>query len=117
MPPPEVVPKPPAKGGRVAANRRPAHPQTVIDQANTDARVAPSTSGYGYGSSTSQRYPWWPGRLFEVYTAPSHPTTLRLPPGEMLAKGFGTTSGGGISWLSGTGGGTAGAGIGGSGTS
>lgn len=90
--PPAVVRQPPARGGRGAVSRTPAlSPHTVIDQANTAARVAPSTSGYGYGSSTSQRYPWWPGRLFEVYTAPAHPTTVRLPPGELLAKGFAPT--------------------------
>lgn len=95
VPPTDVVPEapPPLPAPATPATRRrpQGNPLAVIATANATARVAPSRSGYGYGTSSSQRYPWWPGRLFEVYTAPAHPTTLRLPPGELLATGFAPT--------------------------
>jgi type IV secretion system protein VirB9 len=49
--------------------------------------MTPSTAGYRDGHSVVQRYPYIPGQLYEVYSAPKRPTTIIFPPGEYLAIG------------------------------
>lgn len=62
-------------------------PEKVIKAANTQALVTPSTAGYRDGRSVVQRYPYVPGQMYEIYSAPKHPTTIVFPPGEYLAIG------------------------------
>jgi type IV secretion system protein VirB9 len=64
---------------------RPERPATVIEEANGRSRMAPSRRGYANGQSSLQRYPYMPGKLYEIYSSPNHPTTILLPPGERLA--------------------------------
>lgn len=77
--------QPPRKG---KAKSQAVTPESVVVTANEQALVRPTRAGYGFGTSAVQRYPFWPGRLYEVYTSPNHPTTIRLPQGERLAKNF-----------------------------
>jgi len=63
-------------------------PETVIKEANTQALITPSAAGYRDGRSVVQRYPYIPGQMYEVYSAPKHPTTIVFPPGEYLAIGL-----------------------------
>lgn len=71
-----VVPRPPGKVER---------PEKVIDDANAGARVSPTRQGYADGKSAVQRYPYLPGRIYDIYLAPNAPTTIFLPVGERLA--------------------------------
>jgi type IV secretion system protein TrbG len=64
---------------------RPVAPAAVITSANTRSRVAPTHTGYADGLSSIQRYPYLPGKLYDIYSSPNHPTTILLPPGERLA--------------------------------
>lgn len=63
----------------------PPKPEKVIKQANTQALVTPSMAGYREGRTVTQHYPYVPGQMYEIYSAPNHPTTIVLPPGEYLA--------------------------------
>jgi len=60
-------------------------PEKLIEEANTNSRLGPSRRGYWDATSSMQRYPYIPGKVYEIYSAPSHPTTILLPPGERLA--------------------------------
>jgi len=62
-------------------------PEKVIKEANAQALVTPTTAGYRDGRSVVQRYPYVPGQMYEIYSAPKHPTTIVFPPGEYLAIG------------------------------
>ena len=64
---------------------KPERPEKVIEEANTNSRMGPSRKGYWEGTSSIQRYPYIPGKVYEIYSSPSHPTTILLPPGERLA--------------------------------
>ena len=70
-----------------ARRARPETPEKVIKAANSQALVPPSTAGYRDGRSVVQRYPYVPGQMYEIYSAPKHPSTLVFPPGEYLAIG------------------------------
>lgn len=67
-------------------SRATAPPEKVIREANRQSLVPPSTAGYRDNRSVYQRYPYVAGQMYEVYSAPNHPTTLVFPPGEYLAQ-------------------------------
>src|SRR5262249_46604096 len=71
-------------GQKIARRDR---PEKVIKEANTQALMTPSAAGYRDGRSVVQRYPYVPGQMYEIYSAPKHPTTIVFPPGEYLAIG------------------------------
>jgi type IV secretory pathway VirB9-like protein len=83
-----VFPHGPAKKGKTAAAKPVERPEDLVENVNKQGIVSPTRAGFGYGTSTAQRYPLWEGRLYEVYTSPNHPTTIRLPKGERLAPKF-----------------------------
>lgn len=88
---PVVTPTPQelqAVGTRPPRTSRPSrteHPETVVTAANTGSRMAPTKQGYAEGQSGVQRYPYLPGKVYDIYSSPNHPTTIILPPGERLA--------------------------------
>lgn len=59
-------------------------PEKVLERANRDALVTPSTTGF-FGGMAEQRYVYQPGKIYLVISARNHPTTIILPPGETLA--------------------------------
>jgi type IV secretion system protein TrbG len=87
--PPVVITVPavlPAHGEAPAPKkaRSGERPEQVIREAQQAARVAPTKSGY-FGGSGIQQYIWVPGKIYDIYLAPSSGTKLMLPPGEILA--------------------------------
>ena len=59
-------------------------PETVIQKANKEALITPSSDGY-FGGRAEQRYVYQPGKVYLVVSSPNHPPTLLLPPNERLA--------------------------------
>lgn len=80
-----IVPSSPEWKIQEVPTEKPLRPDVVIDTANKEARIKPTRKGYAEGLSVTQRYPYRPGGLYEVYTSPDNPTTIILPPGERLA--------------------------------
>jgi type IV secretion system protein TrbG len=76
-----TAPKPAPKKGSAPA----PSPEKVIQDANAQALVTPSTMGYREGRTVTQRYPYVAGQLYEIYSSPNHPTTIVLPLQEYLA--------------------------------
>jgi type IV secretion system protein VirB9 len=56
-------------------------PQARVEQANADARVAPSLDNY---VNAIQVWPYSDGALYEVYTSPGRVTVITLEAGEQL---------------------------------
>jgi hypothetical protein len=81
--PPEFV-KPAKPAGK---GTKPAHepsPVQVIQEAQKEARVAPTKRGY-FGGRGVHRYVWMPYKIYDVYLTPGAQTRIELPPGETLA--------------------------------
>jgi type IV secretion system protein VirB9 len=57
----------------------------VIEEANKRSLMHPSRRRYADGQSAMLRYPYVPGKLYVIHSAPQHPTTILLPPGDRLA--------------------------------
>lgn len=62
---------------------RTASPTQVIAEANRAARIAPTRRGY-FGDTAIQRYPYQPGKIYEVYVTMDHATKIVLPLGMRL---------------------------------
>jgi type IV secretory pathway VirB9-like protein len=89
LPPPAAVPvvfEPPKRG-----KGRRIRPTTLHDggdpvsTAERGSLLTPSRGGYADATSAVLRYPYRTGAVYLITTAPTHPTTLLLPPGLRLA--------------------------------
>lgn len=61
------------------------NPEKAVTAAYTKSILSPSTEGYRGGTSSMQHYPYIPGMIYDIYSAPNHPTSLIFPKGEWLA--------------------------------
>lgn len=64
-------------------NYKPKTPLQVINSANKDAMIHPSTEGYFNSVMT---YEYMPGAVYVVYTAPLNITDIMLQPGEQVVS-------------------------------
>jgi type IV secretion system protein TrbG len=65
---------------------KPVAPARLLRDANAAALVLPSREGF-FGGRAEQRFIYQPGKVYVITSAPQHPTTIHLPPGERLAAG------------------------------
>ena len=68
-------------------------PFEAIEQANASASIEPNSSNY---LNAIQVYPYTPGSLYQVYTAPGQITDIALQPGEELTS---VSAGDTIRWI------------------
>ncbi len=68
-------------------------PFEAIEQANASASIEPNSSNY---LNAIQVYPYTPGSLYQVYTAPEQVTDIALQPGEELTS---VSAGDTIRWI------------------
>ncbi len=68
-------------------------PFEAIEQANASASIEPNSSNY---LNAIQVYPYTPGSLYQVYTAPEQITDIALQPGEELIS---VSAGDTIRWI------------------
>ncbi len=68
-------------------------PFEAIEQANAQASIEPNSSNY---LNAIQVYPYTPGSLYQVYTAPEQVTDIALQPGEELTS---VSAGDTIRWI------------------
>jgi len=68
-------------------------PFEAIEQANASASIEPNSSNY---LNAIQVYPYTPGSLYQVYTAPEQITDIALQPGEELTS---VSAGDTIRWI------------------
>jgi len=78
---------PPGQLRRIPPDRapppEPRDPRTRVDQANREARIQPARDGY---INAIQVWPYSPGALYQVYTAPGRLTDIVLQEGEELVE-------------------------------
>ena len=82
-----AVPEPLPLPGQLMPIERPSRPEpreptSRVAAANAAARVEPVRDGF---VNAVQSYPYTPGALYQVYTAPGHVTDIVLQEGERLA--------------------------------
>jgi type IV secretion system protein VirB9 len=80
----------------MAGPRHTADVRARVAQADADARVEPSTSGY---INAVQVYGWSDGALYEIYTAPGEVTDIVLEPGEVLSGTGPVAAGDTVRWV------------------
>ncbi len=68
-------------------------PFEAIEQANASASIEPNSSNY---LNAIQVYPYTPGSLYQVYTAPEQITDIALQPGEELTS---VSAGDTVRWI------------------
>ena len=68
-------------------------PFEAIEQANASASIGPNSSNY---LNAIQVYPYTPGSLYQVYTAPEQITDIALQPGEELTS---VSAGDTVRWI------------------
>jgi P-type conjugative transfer protein TrbG len=71
-------------------------PRKRVDKANAAARVQPTRSGY---INAVQVYPFAPGALYQVYTAPGQITDVTLQEGEQLVGSGPVAAGDTVRWI------------------
>ena len=79
-----------------AAVPEPADPRRRIGNANDAARMQPVRDGF---LNAIQRYPWVPGALYQVYTAPGQVTDIALQEGEQLVGSGPVAAGDTVRWI------------------
>jgi type IV secretory pathway VirB9-like protein len=60
-------------------------PETVVADALRSSTVLPSKRFYWEGTSGILRYPYAVGKVWQVYSSPTRPTLIQIPPGLRLA--------------------------------
>ncbi len=58
----------------------------IVEEVNAQSRMSPNQGGYAKGNTAIFQYPYIEGKTYDIYTAPTHPTTILLPRGERLAS-------------------------------
>ncbi len=84
---------------RIPPSRRtpePPDPTVRVNQANTAARVQPVRAGF---INAVQVYPFTPGALYQVYTAPGQVTAIMLQEGETLVGNGPVAAGDTVRWI------------------
>jgi type IV secretion system protein VirB9 len=84
---------------RVPASRRAPEirePTGRVDAANAAARVQPARAGF---INAVQVYPFTPGALYQVYTAPGQVTAIMLQEGETLVGNGPVAAGDTVRWI------------------
>jgi type IV secretion system protein VirB9 len=89
--PGQLKPVPGAK-----APPEPKDPKDRITQANKAARVQPVRNGF---INAVQVYPFSPGALYQVYSAPGQVTDIALQPGEQLVGSGPVAAGDTVRWI------------------
>jgi type IV secretion system protein VirB9 len=89
--PGQLKPVPGAK-----APPEPKDPKDRITQANKAARVHPVRNGF---INAVQVYPFSPGALYQVYSAPGQVTDIALQPGEQLVGSGPVAAGDTVRWI------------------
>jgi type IV secretion system protein TrbG len=102
-PPPGPVPEPPSLAETMPVSAAPVvtptkeelappkkalkaeRPEKVVAGTTARTLIKPSTEGYRGGATAVQFYPYHPGKIYEVYSSPNHPTSIIFPKGEWLA--------------------------------
>lgn len=74
----------------------PADPRRRVGAANDAARVQPVRDGF---INAIQQYPWVPGALYQVYTAPGQVTDIALQEGEQLVGPGPVAAGDTVRWI------------------
>ncbi|ESZ87927.1 MAG: conjugative transfer protein TrbG [Blastomonas sp. CACIA14H2] len=74
----------------------PADPRRRVGAANAAARVQPVREGF---INAIQQYPWVPGALYQVYTAPGQVTDIALQEGEQLVGTGPVAAGDTVRWI------------------
>jgi type IV secretion system protein VirB9 len=88
LPQPAAVPMTTAWGGAKGTRApKPVNPLTLIHQAHTQARIAPSRQGY-FGGTAEYTYTWQPGKIFEIFLRQGQPTSLRFPKDDFITQQF-----------------------------
>jgi type IV secretion system protein VirB9 len=80
----------------MAAPRHTPDPYARVAEANAEARVQPSASGY---VNAVQVYAWAEGALYQVYASPGDVTDIVLEPGEALAGTGPVAAGDTVRWV------------------
>lgn len=73
-----------------------ADPRRRVGAANAAARIQPVRDGF---INAIQQYPWVPGALFQVYTAPGQVTDIALQEGEQLVGPGPVAAGDTVRWI------------------
>jgi len=84
---------------RIPPSRRtpePPDPTVRVNQANAAARVQPLRAGF---INAVQVYPFTPGALYQVYTAPGQVTAIMLQEGETLVGNGPVAAGDTVRWI------------------
>jgi len=84
---------------RIPPSRRtpePHDPTVRVNQANAAARVQPVRAGF---INAVQVYPFTPGALYQVYTAPGQVTAIMLQEGETLVGNGPVAAGDTVRWI------------------
>ena len=79
-----------------AAAPEPADPRHRIGDANDAARMQPVRDGF---LNAIQQYPWVPGALYQVYTAPGQVTDIALQEGEQFVGPGPVAAGDTVRWI------------------
>ena len=74
----------------------PADPRKRVEKANAAARVQPTRNGY---INAVQVYPFAPGALYQVYSAPGQVTDVTLQEGEQLVGSGPVVAGDTVRWI------------------
>lgn len=74
----------------------PADPRRRVGAANAAARMQPVQGGF---LNAIQQYPWGPGALYQVYTAPGQVTDIALQEGEQLVGAGPVAAGDTVRWI------------------
>lgn len=82
--------------GETARTAEPADPQRRVGNANAAARIQPVRDGF---LNAIQQYPWTPGALYQVYTAPGQVTDIALQEGEQLVGPGPVAAGDTVRWI------------------
>lgn len=95
---PKLLPLPgqlkPLRGAR--SKPEPGDPRQRVEKANAAARVQPTRNGY---INAVQVYPFAPGALYQVYSAPGQVTDVALQEGEQLVGSGPVAVGDTVRWI------------------
>lgn len=95
--PGQLKPVPQAKPPHAAGRSRPSSsPKDRVGAANEAARVQPDKAGF---VNAIQQYPYTPGALYQVYSAPGQVTDIALQEGEQLVGPGPVASGDTVRWM------------------
>jgi type IV secretion system protein VirB9 len=82
--------------GEAGPSVEPTDPRRRVGAANAAARVQPAQGGF---INAIQQYPWVPGALYQVYTAPGQVTDIALQEGEQLVGPGPVAAGDTVRWI------------------